>query len=358
MAKGFNAWLAVLPNTQGWGSSAFAKGFYLFADSENLAINKSFEDRPDKITYGRFLAENTRMSGKQSPGGELTYQFRSDDSIPVFMAHFQKYIGTQLGSTGTSIYTFVPEKSEPDWVGSTWGTGAYTDPSGDMYTVEVLKRYFDTTENNGTNAIHFKSGIVDEIMFEAKTNEDAKIKANFKFYDVTVGTAIGTALNPPNSTYGSYSANNAYRYFSGTFTAFGSTTPTFELKSLTVTSKLNSEEKIVLGKTSPVRYDFGRGEVSGNLELDMPKDGLKYLGSMLSDLTFGVSGTFYGGANDYVVIDMPLCKYEDFTPQIQGGNAITSMSIPFKAYQSNDGGTAPIKVTVRTMGWGSAFDRV
>ena len=131
MAKGFEGYLWVAPEGSGWdGTSGLIRGNFLFADSESLGINKDIKDRPNKITFGRSLKASTRVLGKQAPGGDVEFQFRSDDLPHILLAHFQKYIGTSFAG-GSCRYTFVPEKGVPGLAQTNgFGTGSYTSPAG------------------------------------------------------------------------------------------------------------------------------------------------------------------------------------------------------------------------------------
>lgn len=354
MAKGFEGWVAVVPETKGWGSSTIAEGKFIFADSEALQVNKEFIERPEKITYGRASKASSRISSLQKPGGAITYQMRSDDSIHVLMAHFQMFMGTSAGTLGTSTYTFVPSKTEPNWVGSAFGTGTYGAAAGDMFTVGVYKKFFNTTSNGGTNGMAFSSGIVDQLQINLTAGQDAKLIPNFKFYSVDAGTAIPTTRDPNNTTLGSYSTKSSFISWNGTLSFAGAA---LDITSISINSQNNSEDRQVLGKLNPSKYPFGRYMVSGSLELDLPKDGLKYVGSMLSNLSFAITGSLYNGADDYMTFNLPACKYNPFEINFANGQSETTFSIPFVAYESEDGGTSPITIQVRTTGWGSAFNR-
>jgi tail tube protein len=354
MAKGFEGWLAIVPETGGWGSSAFAQGNYIFADSEALQINKEFIERPEKITYGRAQKASSRISSLQKPGGALTYQFRSEDSLPILMAHFQMYIGTAAGTAaGTSIYTFVPAKTEPNWAGSAWGTGTYGATSGDMFTVGVWKKFFNTTTNGGTNAMAFTSGIVDQLQITLTAGQDAKFTPNMKFYSVDAGTALPATRDPNNAVFGSYSTRSSFTSWNGTLTVGG---VSIDITSVTINSQNNSEDRQIIGRLNPSKYPFGRYLVTGSLDLDLPKDGLRYVGSMLSNQAFAITGSLYNGADDYLSFNLPACRYNPFEINFSGGQGETTFSIPFVAYESEDGGTSPITVVVRTSGWGSRFN--
>lgn len=349
MSKGIEAWILLQPESAGWnGASSAIRGNFLFADSESLDVGKTFQDQSNKIVYGRGVKPSTRISGKQVPGGDLTWQFRSDEMPMVLMAHFQKYIGTQP-EAGSCLFTFVPEKGVPNFSGASFGTGSYTSPAGDLFTLSATKKFFDTSLNNGTNAQKFKSGIVDEIEIMVEADTDCKVKASFKFGTVDHGTAIPSSVNPPSSL-GSYSAKGAYQYFSGTLLVGGTSQ---DITKFNVISKNQLEELITLGNLNPVRYKFGKFDVAGNVELDMPKDGMRYFGSMVGGTSFAIVGTLYNTASDRLTFNMPLCKWKPFNANIPGGNADVGFGLPFQAYESEDGGTAPITVFVETTTWGS-----
>lgn len=352
MAKGFEGWVCLVPENAGWkGTSTLIRGNMLHADEENLNINKNIIERPGKLTFGRALKASNRILGEQTPGGDLTFQFRSDDMPMVCMAHFQKFVGSSLGgtATGTSLFTFVPEKGAPNFSGSAYGTGAYTSGKGDIYTVGVIKKFFDTTENGGTNAQWYKSGIVDELMFTMTAGDDAKCKASFLFGNVDPGTSIGSLFNP-NSSLGSYSVNESYEWWAATLTYGGGT---LNVNKFEWTSKNGSDPFKVLGSQNPANYRFGRNAVEGSFDLDMPYDGLKHFGTMLGGSTFAIAATLYNGVHDYVTFSFPNCRLKAVEANMRGGDQETSFSLPFTAYESEDGSTAPVTVRVQTTTWGS-----
>ena len=352
--KGFEGNIAVVPETNGWGSNVYSVGNYLNADSESLTIGQEFKDRPDKLVYGRGDKPNSRTKGAQKPGGDVEFQFRSDDCLPILMAHFQKYIGSTLGgtATGTVLYTFVPTRTNPDWVGSTFGTGEYTSSSGDGYTVGVIKK-FKPTSAGTDNAQWFSSCIVDQLGFNLDADEDAKFTPSFKSYSVDEGTRL--AVDPPNAVFGSYSEKSAFDSFSGTLSIGGKTT--FKVTSFSFTSANNSEDRSSIGYINPQDYDFGKYGLTGVMQIDAPNDALSHIGSMVADKTFAITGTLFNSINDQVTINMPYLRYDPFDVNLAGGNAQTEYGLPFKAFESQNGSTAPIIIKVRTTGMGSAFTK-
>lgn len=349
MAKGFEGYIWVGPETAGWnGTAPFVRGNFLYADSESMSINKDIRERPNKITYGRSLKAESRVLGKQVPGGDIEFQFRSEDLPHILMAHFQKYIGTQLAA-GTSQYTFVPTKGAPNTSGINFGTGSYTDPTGDLFTVSVLKKFFDTAANGGTNAMWFNSCVVDDIEFKMDAGEDAKLKASFKAGGVNAGTAVPASVNP-NSLLGSYSTKPSFEGWSATMLYDGTA---LDLNKFALTSKNNLEERTVIGKLNPTNYKFGRYEISGSFDLDMPYDGMKYFGSQFSGSSFQIVGTMLNSANDWISFKLPNCRFKAFEAHMKGGASDNTFTLPFMSYESFDGSTAPVTITVQTTTWGS-----
>ncbi len=192
MSKGYDGYLYARPGN-GWGSTTSREGFFLYADSIDLGPNKEFKDRPEKIVQGRSLGPTTRSGGAQKPGGSFEYQPRSQDFPMLAMAHFQMYIGTTPGA-GTQKYTFVPVQNEPDWSGATYGTGGYSTDAGDMFVVDVWKKFHET--GSGTNNTEkYSSCIVDELTLTAASNEDVKVSCGIKADGFTLAREASTT-NP------------------------------------------------------------------------------------------------------------------------------------------------------------------
>jgi len=219
----------------------------------------------------------------------------------------------------------------------------------------VYKKLFNTTQNSGTNGMAFTSGVVDQLEITMTAGQDAKLAPTYKFYNVDAGTALGTQLDPSNTVFGSYSAKSSFMSWNGTLSFAGQS---IDITSIKVTSKNNTEDRQVVGRKNPSKYPFGRFMISGSLELDFPKDGIKYIGSMLGNEGFAVTGSFYNGPHDYMTINMPNCKYAPFEVNFAGGQGETTFSLPFVAYESENGLVSPITVQVGCTGFGSAFNKL
>ncbi len=351
MSKGYDGWI-IVSEGNGWGSTTVREGHALFVDGVDLGPNKEFTERPEKIVFGRGLQSTMRTSGAVKPGGSVDFQPRSDDFPMILMAHCQMYEGTVSASVAT--YTMVNVKTQPDWAGATYGSGSYVTAAGDMFVVDV-ERKFHAAASAG-NKETFVSAIVDEITLTSAANEDLKIAAVFKAD--SYGSVNSAASEDPDSSLGSYSSNNQFEYFSGTLTIAGDTNTTIDITNFTVTSKNGAEDRVVLGLLNPARYPFGRISVQGEFTMDMPEDGLRHIGSMLDNVTMGVTATWFNADNDFIALDMPLCKRDPFAINQSGGEDTNEMTVPYTAYESLDGLTAPVTWTIRTTGLGSAFEIV
>jgi hypothetical protein len=155
--------------------------------------------------------------------------------------------------------------------------------------------------------------------------------------------------------FGSYSTKSSFISWNGTLAFAGGS---LDITSITINSQNNTEDRQVVGRLNPSKYPFGRYLVSGSLELDLPKDGLKYVGSMLANSAFTVTGSLYNGVHDSLYFDMANCRYNPFEINFANGQSETTFSIPFVAYESEDGGTAPIKWVVNTVGYGTTLARI
>jgi len=348
--KGFDGNIAIYPETQGWGSSAFSEWYYLYADSANLGANQEFKERPDKLVYGRSNKASSRTIAAQKPGGDFVFQPRTNDCLPVLMGCFQKYIGTQLGATGTSNYTFVTEEGSPDFVGSTFGTGAFSASSGDVFTFGIAQKFKDTGGAGTNNAKMFTNCVVNQLTLTQETGEDLKMAV-----EVMAKTYGGTRLtvNPNNSTFGSYSTLTPLESWEGTFSVAGRTD--LDVTSVQIVINNNLEDREKIGYLNPTKYEFGRPEISGVIKVDAPDEILRDHGSMLLDSAFVISGTFYNGVNDYITVSLPNNKRDTYEVNPGGANDTVEYEIPFKAYKSENGATSPITIGVRTTGVVGSF---
>ena len=117
-----------------------------------------------------------------------------------------------------------------------------------------------------------------------------------------------------------------------------------DITSFSVTSKIGSEERVVIGKRDPSKYPFGRIMVEGEFTLDLPNDGLKHMGSMLDNEAFAITGTWFNAADDQIAFNMPNCRRNPFSVNQGGGEETNELSVPYTAYESADKTTTKLAV--------------
>lgn len=352
MSKGYDGWIAVKEGN-GWGSTTVREAQFLHVDAIDMGPNKEFTERSEKIIYGRGLKPSMRTSGAEKPGGSIDFQPRSDDLPAILMAHCQMYEGTVTAGVGT--YTFVNVNSQPNWSGANYGTGSYTTSAGDMFVVDVWRKFHDADAGTA-NIEKYTNCIVDEITMTSAANEDLKISASFKAEDY--GSFNSPDSENPNSALGSYSILPQYEFFVGTLMFAGESSSAIDVTNTSIKSMNSSDDRIVLGKLNPSKYPFGRTKITGELTMDMPNDGLKHMGSMLDGRAFAYTGTWFNSLSDQISFDMPNCRRDPMSINQAGGEEENEETIPFTAYRSEDNTVAPITWTVITDGLGSAFDIV
>jgi hypothetical protein len=321
-----------------WDGTTHSDPQLLYADSENLTAGKDLKQKPFQVSNGRVKGTGALVSGPVKPEGDLTYQFRSDDCVRVLMSHFQMGTEFSTGSTeGSSAfqYGFYPTRKSPSFTANTgYGEGSYGEASGYVYSVSVLKKLAETSSYGGTNAYFYKHGICDKLRFTLNAERDAKLNPSFKFRDLDYGTAVARGL------VGSYSQYKAFNGCSATVLINGQS---LEVQSLDVVSDNGVEEKSRVGRLSPDSFTFGEYSLKGAFKLDLPKDAMKYVGSMFTQQPFSILATLYQSGSNQVVMDIPHCKYLPFdfklAEEVEG-------VIPFQGFSTN--GQYPIRVTVNT----------
>lgn len=325
LAKGFKSgYIAIVPERGGYLNGTLGTGHKVQFHKENLAVRARY-DQDDMIGYGRTVKHRTKLPPRAS--GEVTFALRSNDAIPVFMSHFQKRYGSALAG-GTTYYEFYPTKTPPTLIGSSFGTGTYGSGSSSAFTVSVFKAI------NGTG-YHLQSGLCDTLEWMFTPSSEAEITAGMRFgTSALVGTSTMGSLGT-YSTLPNFSGYNCDIYFGGlplTNFSFKGDNKLLEVDSV-------SDEKCW--------YRFGKYQVTGKASVDVPKTALAYLGSMLSGGTFNVYGTLTNSNRDKIVFQMPNCRLDRFDFNLFSSTG----EIPFKAYESEDGLTPPLKLIVWTQNY-------
>jgi len=320
-----------------WRGTVHQSPFALYVDSESLSVNKNIRDLANLAKDGRVSKVESQVGANLAPAGNVTFEPRTKDSTDILFSHFQT--GTSLEGASTGTYKFFPSKKHPTYNNAAArNEGTYGGTAGDVYSVSFLKKYFDTTENGGTNSIYFEHGICDTLGFDITAGAVFKMSCDFKFRDVIVGTAISG--NPPSADYGSYSCKAGWDWFEGTVLVGGEA---LNLDSIKWECKNNLTPKFITGRQDADWFAFGDHVTEGAFNLGFPKDGMLQVGSMLGTKSFSITGTLSKSSNDVFVFDMPNCIRKPFDVSLNSQRV--DASIPFIALEKD--GTSPITLTTQ-----------
>lgn len=321
--------ISVIPEANGYLGGGLGTGQKLQITSDSLQIDHQVIEVP---FIGNSRVAKTRINAYNKSSGGFSYALRSNDSIPVFMSHFQNRIGSNL-SGGTTYYEFSPTKNPPLLDGSLFGAGGYAQGSSNAFTVSVYKAI-------GGTGYHFKSGVSEYLSLTVDAGAEAVLTSNFKFGACTLLGTSGMTNEGTYSTMPSFPSQSCTINFNG-----------LPVKGFSVVSRNRLIENYNVG-TTDCRYKFGRFDVVGRVSVDVPKSAMAYIGSMLSGGTFNVYGTLLNSERDKLVFQMPNCRLDDFTFDLDS----SLMEIPFKAYESDDGNTPPLKIMLWTQNYsGTSF---
>ena len=337
MARNFESYISVFEDVD-WRGTNTGSSFSLYVDSESFDSGKQIINNNNLTRSGRGNMIESQISGPIKPEGNITFTPRSDDIIQILYSHFQ--VVDKTGS-GPYVYTYVPSKFPFAFDNNAISTeGTYGVSTQGVYSVSFLKRFFDTTEYNGTNAIFYQHGICDSLAINIEGGEDVKFECAYKFRDLVDGTAIPS--EPPSATVGSFSEESPYEWYHGTVTIGG---VSLALESIRLNSKNNLEEKSHLGRLSPDAFKFKEYEAEGEFTLELPPDGMEQIGSMFALKEFAIAGTLYKDANNIITFTLPHCLRTPFDVNIE---PTIVASIPFKAFGSSTDAPLTIGVTAGT----------
>lgn len=325
--KGYkNGFLSIMPETNGYSSTLnFGTGNRLPIISESLQSGQKFVNLHNTVPSREF---RTRVDLGDSPGGEIFFPLRTNDSIPLLQSHFQKRIGT-TPAAGTTYYEFAPNRDGIMMSGSAFGTGSYN--SSGTYSAFTVNAYKQVEGS----AYRFNSGLCDKLSFSFLAGDEAVVRASMVFNDLSM---VATNLGHP---YGSYSTLNAFPSGSISVDFFGLPVIGFELESD------NGIQSYRIAGNDGVFHRFGRYQVSGRAVVDLGKTSLAHFGSMLGGSSLSVSATLYDNERNRMLFLMPNCRIKPYEMVINSGN----VNIPFSCYESEDGGTAPLTVKLWTTGY-------
>ncbi len=320
MSKSYEGFVSIFENGS-WGGGTPYNPQALPIEFESLNVNQDIRFRDSLISDGRSYNDQTSVLLGKSPSGAIAYSFRADDCAKVFFSHFQR--GTLEGGTK---YTFYPSLGNVSFESGRYGDGAYNG-SGYVYSVSILKRILSA----GTNAQFFKNGVCDTLQISWAAGEEIKLNADFRFLSVDTGTACANL--PYGTEVGTYSREPSLQASYGTLVHAGGS---LGVNKIVLNLKNNLQVMGRTGARNSEAFTFGRHEVSGELGLDMPQDGFKYLGSMLGTRSFS--------ATSRITFSLPNCFYSPF--ELNSNKSANSLRLPFVAFGT--GSLPPIQVEVYT----------
>jgi hypothetical protein len=339
MAYGHEGFISIYEN-DGWLTGEPINPQALWVESESLGLVADVKHMDDLVGASRASQGSSFVLGPVKPAGGLKVPLRVPAAYKLLYSHFQygSFLGTDVG--GNRQYRFYPSKATPNYETGNRGDGAYGG-TGYVFGISVLKKY---NNKDVAHAQWFNYGVTDKLEFSFASDSEAFIEGKFKFATFYNGTNIGTARVPDGTYTGSYNNEPAMGGWSGSLLVDG---VALDMDSLTIVSDNAIEEKNILGMMNPYSFSFGKYSCTGRFTLPMPDNGLQYVGSMLTNKVFSLSGTFTSGTN-VLSVSMPYCRYNTFDVLPNRNNSEWKMSIPFTALENN--GTSPI-----TVGWVSWY---
>ena len=349
MPRGFETYVRVRGQKDGYGGGAsLTDAFYLYLDSESLAINQEIKENTAKIVQGRAVLETARTFQSREPGGPFTFQPRADDILGFLASGLGCYSSVDGGGTASGTYTFWPLVTQPDFAGTLVtggdpygageaGTGTYGDASTDV-AAYMVEQYLAVP--TGSNGRRFVDCIAGQLEFNwAVGNEMTLTVTNnagsFALCDFT------PASDDPPCAAGSYSALKAFSDFQGTVLLGG---VSYDLNSLQLTINNNVEPKKVLGKQDPATFPYGRCDITGEFELEYDND--TFMQSFLQELdgTLNVVGL---NSADKITISSLLIRYDEPTVNVSDGEGLVNQTVPFKCFgRAGDKTAPPIEIEV------------
>ncbi len=343
MAKGFNSFITIYEN-DGWYDSGTSNPIVPILEAEGLNQNRITVERNSMVRNTRAQIEDSLITGDGSgtteykPEGFIEVVPRIETITSVLMSHFQVVDEVSTGSS--FINTYVPAKTSPEFNGlDIYGTGAYGAPVLDAFSIDIKKRVTLTT--GSVNIQHYKRGLCDKLTFKSFTNEDFKVRADYKFKDVSVDNLTSVF---GDADLGSYSSGAISDWSHGTwsFVSGSGTTITdqiSDISSIEIECSNNITENKTLGNNIRQTFNFGNYTVKGRFKTEYLYDGF-----FVDEAdNFSITGTFFHSDTEFLTISLPRCFVKPFSQALGKPDSFTEADVEFEAYEFN--GTSPITVT-------------
>lgn len=333
MSKGWELSIGVQDNFTGFGSTAGLTSrphWFLYMDSESLKRNAVVKERDEKLIPTRLSPIQSVSLEQFSPGGEITFQPRTDDSLNVFFSFFQAAtlmhgaVAT-AGNGGTGgTWVFTPVGKSLNWSGVAFATTS-------VYSVNLIK-YFGNSLTGTGDSVRFERGICSKLTFDQSPTEDLKVTADMRFFQHTDAVVGGTGfMSQPNST-GSYSSLQQLVDWNGTIVPQGSTSIPIERFKMEFDNSITERRK--LGQKGFFQFPFGRAIVSGEFDVE-----LEDLSVLQQGTTGGtISARWQTSNGDWLDIFCPNVFIKAYDPNANGVGPVM-ITVPFRCYPTAFGGS-------------------
>lgn len=338
MAKGWEVSIRVADNYTGWGSTATASarmGNYLFVDSETLGKNAVISERDNKIMPMRLSPVQTANKQQENPGGEITFQPRTDDCVNLLFSFFQMATfmmggkSTCYGGTG-GTWIFTPVGKSLSWSGVAFATSS-------VFPVNVLKYFGDGLTGTGDSQ-HYERGICSRLTIEQEPAADLTMTADMRFLQVTNEYPAGTGYKSAPNVTGSYSTKGQLLDWNATLTVGGQT---YAIERIRFEFDNTITERRKLGQVGFYQFPFGRAVMSGEFDAE------------LEDMSIFKEGTTGGTVvarwqtsdGDWLEVFCPQVFFKANDPKVSDTGPVMR-TVGFRCYPTAFGGSNAVVMSV------------
>lgn len=331
--KGYEGFVTLYNETKWEGGTVFSP-LVLPLDTDALKVGKDYQFKPHAIG-AQYPTQQMMVSSRVTPGGDIGYEFSSENTQRILMSHFQ--LATRLAS-GETHYSFSPNTANLDFAQEgTNPTGYWGSYHGQVYSVAMAKVGF--TAAGSPNVFVFRNGLCDKFKIDINADSRAFFTASMRFKSVETGSTYGSI---PSELTGSFLSRTPFESWEGTAEFSGYSGP--GIVGLSITSERNFEERAILGHRDPLYFQPGEHMVTGEVTLDVNRQSFALFEDMLTKTSMSIAATLYKDINDSIEISLPYVFLKPYELQNPGGNTEWTTRIPFVAY--TNGTLPPITINV------------
>jgi hypothetical protein len=348
VAVGWETWFRVRAQVGGYSDDSFTDAYCLYLDSESMGIGQEIKENTGKIVFGRQLVKQARTFQARSPGGQFTFQPRSNDALGILCSVMQSY-----RSSADGTYVFNPISGQPDWSGINvtggdpfgaggTGTGTYGDTTNDVMALCIEQSLGAGV--TGSNGRRWCDCVVSQLEINMAVGEEITFTPTIMAGSFAM-TSFAVSEDPPCNS-GSYSSLDSFQFYEGTVTLG---TAAFSVTSCNLTINNGMNPRAVVGKRDPSKFTYGRQEVTGEFTLEYEDHVFLQHFLLETDTNITLKGANNSGL-DYIQITMPLVRYNEPTLNVSDGESVIEHSIPFKAFSdaTDVNSISPLEIEVVT----------